>query len=143
MTKRADYTPDEWRILSRAIANVVFVILMVDVTSEQELFHEASVAYNRMDERMEEHKHNELLMAMDKDRDDVPDPNDPVQALEEIRQAVAIIEEKATPKEKTGVTQFLYELAEEVAQAYAERDGISISDKEQAMLQQLQEALGI
>ncbi len=143
MTTRADYTPEEWAIISRSVANVVFVALMADVSTIEELYQEGNVVYGGLDAKIEANHDNELLLSMDREGDDVPDPTDPVQSLEELKQFAAIVESKARPEEARGFKQFLYELANDVANAYAEQEGVNVSEKEAAMLEDVRVALGL
>jgi hypothetical protein len=143
MTTKTDYTAEEWGVISRSVANVVFVALMADVSTVDELYHEGNVVYSGLDDKIDANKHNDLLMAIDKDGDDFPDPDDPAHSLEELAQVAKIVEIKAPHEEALGFKQFLYELAEDVANAYAEKDGQNISEKEAEMLADVRFALNL
>jgi hypothetical protein len=143
MTTKADYTPEEWAVISRSVANVVFVALMADVSTVEELYQEGNVVYGGLDAKIEANHDNELLLSMDREGDDVPDPTDPAQSLEELKQLAAIVDSKAQPEEAEGFKQFLYELAHDVANAYAEQEGSNVSEKEAAMLKDVRVALGL
>lgn len=143
MTTKTDYTAEEWGVISRSVANVVFVALMADVSTVDELYHEGNVVYSGLDDKIDANKHNDLLMAIDKDGDDFPDPDDPAHSLEELAQVAKIVEIKAPHEEALGFKQFLYELAEDVANAYAEKDGQNISEKEAEMLADVKAALNL
>ncbi len=143
MTTKADYTAEEWGIISRSVANAVFVALMADVSTVDELYHEGNVVYEGLDAKIDANKDNELLMAMDKEGDDFPDPDDPAQSLEELRQLATILDAKAPTEEAHGFKQFLYDLTQDVAGAYAEQEGVTISEKEAEMLAKVKAALSL
>lgn len=143
MTTRQDYTPEEWEIISQAVANVVYVALMSDLSTLEELSAEGQVVYSGLDAKITARSDNELLMAMDTDGADVPDPSDTEESMTQLRRFTEIVDAKALPEEATSFKEFLYELADEVANAYAEQEGQPVSEKEAEMLVQVKQVLGL
>lgn len=61
--------------------------------------------------------------------------------LQHLRDAVELLERKATPDEVDGYRQFVLALADKVASAHRE-DGMTISGPEQAAIEEIKAALG-
>lgn len=61
--------------------------------------------------------------------------------LQHLRDAVAVLEQKATPEEVEGYRRFVLTLADKVANAHRE-GGQSVSDAEQAAIDEISTALG-
>jgi hypothetical protein len=61
--------------------------------------------------------------------------------LEHLREAVALLGRKASPEEADAYRRFVVELATNVASAHREH-GVAVSDKEQAALAEISEAVG-
>jgi hypothetical protein len=61
--------------------------------------------------------------------------------LQNLREAVALLEQKATPEEAAEYRRFVLTLAEKVAEAHRE-SGVAVSDAEQAAIDEIAAALG-
>jgi hypothetical protein len=61
--------------------------------------------------------------------------------LKHLRDAVALLEQKATPEELAGYKRFVLTVADKVANAHREGD-VNVSENEQAAIKQITEAIG-
>ncbi len=61
--------------------------------------------------------------------------------LQHLRDAVDVLQRKATPEEVDGYRRFVLALADRVASAHRE-DGVTVSDPERAAIEQITTALG-
>jgi hypothetical protein len=62
--------------------------------------------------------------------------------LQRIREAIGLLEQKATPQEVDDYRRFVISLAERVAGAKSEGDGSPVSDAEREAIAQISTALG-
>jgi hypothetical protein len=60
-----------------------------------------------------------------------------------LTEAQHVVSSKTSAEETLGFKQFLYDLAEKTALAYAEKSNKSVSDAEAAMLQRIKAALAL
>ncbi|MDP9228984.1 MAG: hypothetical protein M3M99_07985 [Actinomycetota bacterium] len=143
MTAQADFSEDEWeQILEGPTSAGLLVVTADSGGSIRETFSMAK-AYT---EARQQRGQSELLdtiastkPVVDKDR---PKSSAELKehALQKLRDAIALLEQKATPEEVEDYRQFVIGLAERVARAHKEH-GQEISDKEQAVIDEIAAAV--
>jgi hypothetical protein len=144
MTTKAAFSPDEWTtVLEGPTSAGMIVITATHGGSFKETFA-MSKAYT---EARSEHGQNELLdeivatkPEMDHTRYRTPEEVRE-HGLEHVRQAAALVEQKATPDELDGYRHFVLTLANKVAAAHKE-GGQAVSPEEAQAVQSIASALG-
>jgi hypothetical protein len=143
MTTHAAFTPEEWETVLEAPTSAgMLVITASSGGTIRETFSMAK-AYT---EARQQHGASELLdeIVSTKPKVDrhVDSPADlEATALQHLRDAVALIQAKATPEELEDYRRFVLGLAERVAHAHRE-DGVEVSDAERAAIEKIRAALG-
>jgi hypothetical protein len=145
MTTKADFNADEWERVARAPALAGLMVIMADRGGTLR----ESVALGRAYAEARRDGGSELIEALVASAPQL-DPQSigqPEQVPEQIREAVRLVEEKATPEEAEEYRQFLLRLADVVAHAHKEGGvlgigGKEVSPDEQAALDQLASTLG-
>ncbi|MGB3512964.1 MAG: hypothetical protein WBA93_27865 [Microcoleaceae cyanobacterium] len=158
MTSKVDYTNSEWNLLKQAITLIWIIVTASDLTlfsALKEVFaftqkiKNAKLNYQDnqliqdlladISDEEEETKINEIETA-ENFEDFLED------ALKKLKAAVAIAQIKATQKEAQEYTEFLYEIAIQIANASGEGmfgTGPKVSKKEAIVLEQLKIALNL
>jgi hypothetical protein len=145
MTKRTDFTEDEWELLREAPATAG---MAVSTAQRGGTFREAMALAKAYVEAREQHGASELLDEIvsarpDAEREDARSPEELKQvAVEKVREAVALLEQKATPEEVADYRGFVISLAERVAAAKDEGEGTPESGAERAVIDEIRGALG-
>ncbi len=145
MTNRNDFTEDEWELLREAPATAG---MAVSTAQRGGTFREAMALAKAYVAAREQHGSSELLDEIvsakpDADREDARSPEELKQvALGKAREAVALLEQKATPEETEGYRGFVISVAERVAAAKDEGEGTAESGAERAVIDELRSALG-
>jgi hypothetical protein len=145
MTTKADFNGDEWERIAQAPA---FAGLMVIFADRGGSLRE-SIALGKAYTEARRDGGSELLEQVVAS----PPPVDPKsigtpdQLPERIREAVRILEQKATPEETEEYRKFILRVADVVAHAHKEGGvlgigGKEVSPEEQAVLDQLSSTLG-
>ena len=145
MTTKADFNADEWERIAQAPA---FAGLMVIFADRGGTLRE-SIALGKAYAEARRDGGSELLEQVVASPPQV-DPKSigtPDQLPERIREAVRIVEQKATPEETEEYRQFILRVADVVAHAHKEGGvlgigGKEVSPEEQAVLDQLSSTLG-
>lgn len=144
MTTSADFTPEEWNIVREGPTSAGMIVSTAQRGgSFREIFAIAKV----YTEARQEHGDSELLDQLvaekpDVDRTKSHSPEELKEhGLQRIREAVALVEQKASAVELGAYRQFVTSLAERVARAKSEGDS-SISEAESAAIAEISEALG-
>jgi hypothetical protein len=143
MTTHAAFTPEEWETVLEAPTSAgMLVITASSGGTIRETFSMAK-AYT---EARQQHGASELLdeIVSTKPKVDrhVDSPADlEAKSLQHLRDAVALIQAKATPEELEDYRRFVLALAERVAHAHRE-DGVEVSDAERAAIEKIRAALG-
>jgi hypothetical protein len=147
MTSKADFTADEWKLVLEGPPSAGMVVI---TAQRGGLLRETMSMAKAYAEARQHHGQSELLdeivvarPALDHTR---------YASLEELkehclallRDAVALLESKATPQELDEYKQFILNLVDKVANAHREgRDGEErVSDAERAAIAAIAEALG-
>jgi hypothetical protein len=145
MTNRTDFTEDEWELLREAPASAG---LAVSTAQRGGTFREAISMGKAYSEAREQHGSSELLDEIvsakpEVDREDARTPEELKQvALQKLRDAVALLEQKATPEEVEGYKGFVLSLAERVAAAKDEGESSPESGAERAVIEEIRQTLG-
>jgi hypothetical protein len=144
MTTSADFTPEEWDIVREGPTSAGMIVSTAQRGgSFREIFAMAKV----YTEARQEHGDSELLDQLVSEKPDVDrtKSHSPEQlkehGLQRIREAVALVEQKASAEELGSYRLFVTSLAERVARAKSEGD-TSISEAESAAIAEISEALG-
>jgi hypothetical protein len=144
MTTSADFTPEEWDVVREGPTSAGMI---VSTAQRGGTFREIFAIAKVYTEARQEHGDSELLDQLvaekpDMDRTKSHSPEELKEhGLQRIREAVALVEQKASPEELGAYRQFVSTLAERVARAKSEGD-TSISEAESAAIAEIGEALG-
>lgn len=140
MTTNADFTPDEWEIVREGPTSAGMI---VSTAQRGGTFREAFAMAKAYAEARQEHGDSELLDElvshkpdMDHTRAHSPEEHRD-HGLQRIREAVALVEQKATPQELDEYRRFVVSLAQRVAAAKSD-----VSDAESAAIAEISAALG-
>jgi hypothetical protein len=144
MTGRADFTPEEWdQVLEGPPAAGLIVLTAQRGGTLRESF---AIARAYVDAR-QQHGESQLLDEIVAAKPEIDHTRyHSVEELKEhglqhLRDAVAVLERKATPEEVEGYRRFVLALADKVANAHRE-GGTSVSDAERAAIDEISRALG-
>lgn len=144
MTNQDAFTADEWTLVREAPTSAG---LLVVTASRGGTFRETFAMSKAYVEARADHGKSELLDAVvgSKPKMDHPHPHTPEEltasALQHIRDAIALLETKATPQEIEDYRHFVLTLADKVAAAHREH-GQDVSPEEAAAIEQIRTALG-
>jgi predicted house-cleaning noncanonical NTP pyrophosphatase (MazG superfamily) len=145
MTGSADFTPEEWEIVREGPTSAGMI---VSTAQRGGTFREVFAMAKAYTEARKEHGDSALLDEIvshkpDMDKTKSHSPEELKQhGLERIREAVALVEQKATTEELGDYRRFVTSLAERVAGAKEESDEKKISDAESAAITEINQALG-
>jgi len=140
MTGSADFSPEEWKIVSEAPTSAGMI---VSTAQHGGSFREVFAMAKAYTEARKEHGDSALLDELVSHKPEM----DKTKAhsaeglkehgLQRIREAVALVEQKAAPEELADYRRFIVSLAERVAGAKAD-----VSDSEKAAIAEITTALG-
>jgi hypothetical protein len=146
MTGSSDFTPEEWEIVREGPTSAGMI---VSTAQRGGTFREVFAMAKAYAEARKEHGDSALLdelvshkPEMDKTKSHSPEELKQ-HGLERIREAVALVEQKATTEELGDYRRFVVSLAERVAGAKGEGDGDKISEAEAAAIAEIKQALGV
>jgi len=144
MTGKADFSAEEWELVREAPPGAGMIVAMAERGGTIRESFSMAKAYA---EARQQHGESELL-------DEVVSAKPKVDrsrhgsfaevkehALQQVRDAVALLERKATPDEVDDYRRFVLTLAERVAVAH-EEGGEQVSDAERAAIDEIGSALG-
>jgi hypothetical protein len=143
MTNQDAFTADEWTLVREAPTSAGIVVV---TASRGGTFRETFAMSKAYVDARAEHGKSELLDAIvgSKPKMDHPHPHSPEEltatAVQHIRDAIALLETKATAVEVEDYRHFVLALAEKVATAHREH-GQDVSPEEAAALEQIRTAL--
>jgi hypothetical protein len=144
MTTKAAFSPDEWKVVLEGPPAAGLIVI---TAAHGGTFRETFAMSKAYAEARTEHGDSELLdeivsakPKVDHTRYHSPEElrND---GLGHLRDAMALLESKATAEERDDYRRFVLSLANKVAAAHREH-GQSVSPAEAAAIQQITEALG-
>jgi hypothetical protein len=147
MTTKADFTEQEWKQVLEGPTSAGMIVI---TAQRGGTFRETVSMAKAYAEARQQHGQSELLDAIVAAKPDVDRtrPHSPEELKEHylgnLRDAVALLDGKATPEELDDYKRFTVSLAERVAKAHREggRDEDPISDTEKAAIATIVEALG-
>jgi hypothetical protein len=145
MTGKADFTPEEWTAVLEGPPSAG---LNVITAQRGGTFRETISMAKAYTEARQNHGASELLDEIVSAKPHVDhtrysSPEELRQAgLQRIRDAVALLEQKATPEELDEYRRFVVTLAEKVANAHREGGDSAVSDAESAAIDEIRGALG-
>jgi len=144
MTEQTDFSPDEWELVTEAPPGAG---LLVALSSRGGSFRESFSMAKAYVETRQEHGASELLDAIVSTKPKLDRSHRGSYAeveeyrLQRLRDAVALLEQKATPDEVDDYRKFVVRLAQRVAEAHSEH-GQQISDAEAAAIERIRTTVG-
>jgi hypothetical protein len=144
MTGSSDFTPEEWEIVREGPTSAGVI---VSTAQRGGSFREAFAMAKAYAEARQEHGDSALLDELvsakpEMDRTKAHSAEELREhGLQRIREAVALLEQKATPQEVDDYRRFVASLAQRVAGAKAEGGDQPVSDAETAAIAAVAEAL--
>ena len=144
MTGKADFTAEEW---DTVLEGPTSAGMIVSTAERGGTFREAFAIAKAFAEARKEHGDSALLDEIvaakpEMDRTRAHSPEEVKQhGLERIREAISLLEQKASPEEVEDYRRFVISLAERVAGAKSEGDEPQ-SEAERAAIAEITEALG-
>ena len=149
MTGKADFNPEEW---DQALAGPPSAGILVATAQRGGTFRESFSMAKAYGEARRRQGESELLDAIASTKPELDHKRyhsvDELEqdTLKKIRDAVAIVESKATPNEAEQYRSFIVELAERVAEAHREgllgMSGERVSEAEREGIAKIKEAVG-
>jgi hypothetical protein len=140
MTSSTDFTPEEWEIVREAPTSAGMI---VSTAERGGTFREAFAMAKAYAEARQEHGDSELLDELVSHKPEVDHTRShsteelKEHGLQRIREAVALVERKATPQELDDYRRFVVSLAQRVAAAKSD-----VSDAETAAIAEIEAAVG-
>ena len=144
MTAKADFTDQEWRTVLEGPPSAG---LIVATAGHGGTIRETFAIGKAYAEARKDHGASELLDEIVSAKPEVDHTRfrsyDELKqhGLQHLRDAVTVLERKATPQELDDYRHFVVGLAEKVAAAHRE-DGVAVSAPEQAAVQEISSSLG-
>jgi hypothetical protein len=144
MTASADFTPEEWNVVREGPTSAGMI---VSTAQRGGSFREAFAMAKAYTEARKEHGDSELLDEIVSHKPDMDHAKAhsaeelKEHGLQRIREAVALVEAKATPAELEDYRRFVTSLANRVAGAKTESDDKPVSDAEAAAIAEITQAL--
>lgn len=144
MTGSADFSPKEWDVVREGPTSAGMI---VSTAQRGGTFREVFAMAKAYTEARKEHGDSALLdeLVSSKPEMDHTKSHSPEElkehGLQRIREAIALVEQKATAQEVGDYRLFVISLAKRVAGAKKEGDGV-VSDAESAAIAEITEALG-
>jgi len=145
MTGKGDFTPEEWTVVLEGPPSAGLIVITAQRGGTFRETYSMAKAYT---EARQDHGASELLDEIVSAKPHVDhtrysSPDELKQAgLQRIRDAVALLEAKATPEEVEEYRRFVVTLAEKVANAHREGGDSAVSDAERAAIEEIRGALG-
>jgi hypothetical protein len=143
MTTRSDFSDDEWHLILEAPPSAGLIVVTAQPGG---MLRETIAMAKAYVEARQQHGESELLDAIvaakpERDHTRYHSPEElKEQGLQHLRDAVALLERKATPVEVDEYRRFIVTLADKVAAAHREH-GEAVSESEQAAIDDVTAAL--
>lgn len=141
MTGKADFTPDEWNLVREGPPNAGLIVLMAASGGS---FRESWALAKTFAEARKEQGESELVDALVAEKPDLKRYHSAEEAEEQglmrIGEAIALLNEKASPGEVEGYKKFTLDVAERVAEAHKE-GGEPVSPEERAAIEKIAASL--
>jgi len=144
MTAKADFTPEEWQVVLEGPPSAGMIVI---TAQRGGAFRETIAMAKAFAEARKQHGESELLDEIVSAKPEIDHTrHHSVEELKErglqhLRDAVELLERKATPEEIEDYRRFVLTLADKVASAHRE-GGKSISPAEQAATEEIAASLG-
>lgn len=145
MTGRADFTTEEWDVILEGPTSAGMI---VSTAERGGTFREVFAMAKAYTEARKEHGDSALLdeivshkPEMDHTRAHSPEEMKE-HGLQRIREAIALLEQKAAPQELDDYRRFVTSLAQRVAGAKTEGNDQPVSEAESAAIAEISQALG-
>jgi hypothetical protein len=145
MTGSSDFTPEEWQVVLEGPPSAGLIVI---TAQRGGTFRETLSMAKAYTEARQSHGASELLdeIVSAKPHIDHTRYRSPEElkdaGLQHIRDAVALLEAKATPEEVDDYKRFVVTLAEKVANAHREGGDSAVSDAERAAIEEIRGVLG-
>jgi hypothetical protein len=144
MTEKADFTEAEWKVVLEGPPSAGVIVVTAQRGGTLRETFAIGKAYAEARQRPGESKLVDEIVAAKPEVDHTRygSPEELKQhALSHLREAVELLERKATPDEVEGYRRFVLALADRVANAHQEH-GDRVSDAERAAIDEISVALG-
>jgi hypothetical protein len=144
MTGKADFTEDEWKLLREAPTSAGMIVVQADRGG---MFRETFSMAKAYTEARKQHGASQLLDDVVSEKPQVDRTRASSQEelrahlLGDIRDAVALVEQKATSEELAEYRSFIMKVANRVAEAHREGDE-QVSEPESQAIAEIGEAAG-
>ena len=142
MTGKADFTEEEWQLVREGPPAAGMITLLA---SKGGSFRETWALAKTFAEARKQHGESELLDALVAEKPDVPRYHSAEEAeqvgLSRLAEAVALVQQKATPDELESYKQFTLSVAQRVAEAH-EEEGEPVSQAERDAIERIKGTLG-
>ncbi|MGZ4313063.1 MAG: hypothetical protein ACXVR1_13260 [Solirubrobacteraceae bacterium] len=144
MTGKADFSPEEWATVAEGPPTAAIIVMMAQRGGT---FRETIAMAKGYAEARGQHGESELLDELVSAKPEVDHTRYrsveelTQHGLQHLRDAIGILERKATPDELSDYRGFVRALAEKVANAHRE-DGVAVSHAEQTAIDEVSAALG-
>jgi len=149
MTGKADYTEEEWKLLREAPTSAGMLVIQADRGGTIRESFSMAKAYT---DARKDHGASQLLDDVTSEKPEVDRTRFEsaedlrTSLLQHIRDAVSLLQEKATPEEVDEYRRFLMNVANRVAEAHREcfmgMSGERVSEAEQQAVDEIAEASG-
>jgi hypothetical protein len=143
MTAKSDFTTEEWQLVLEAPPSAGMIVVTAQRGGS---FRETIAMAKAYVEARQQHGESELLDEIvaakpERDHSHYHSPEELKQhGLQHLRDAIALLESKASPAEVDEYRQFIVTLTHKVAAAHREH-GVEISEPEQAAIDDITKAL--
>jgi len=143
MTAKADFEPEDWKIVVEAPPSAAMLVI---TAQRGGTFRETLAMSKEYAEARQQHGQSELLdeLVGERPRVDHSHYHSPEElkehVLQHLREAVAVLQQKAQPSEVDDYRKFTVSLAERVAGAHSE-DGQAVSDAERQAIEAITAAM--
>jgi hypothetical protein len=143
MTGKADFTPEEWQLVAEAPPAAG---LAVATAQRGGTFRESFALAKAYTEARSEHGESQLLDELVSERPKVKHERAnsagelKEQTLQQLRDAVTLLRNKATPEELDAYRSFVLNVANRVANAHKE-DDVAVGSEEQAVIEEISASL--
>jgi hypothetical protein len=144
MTGKADFSPEEWTTVAEGPPTAAIIVMMAQRGGT---FRETIAMAKGYAEARGRHGESELLDELVSAKPEVDHTHYhsfeelSQHGLQHLRDAIEILERKATADEVSDYRRFVRTLAEKVANAHRE-DGVGVSQAEQSAIDEVSAALG-
>jgi hypothetical protein len=144
MTSKAAFSPEEWKVVLEGPPTAGMIVI---TAAHGGMWRETFAISKAYVEARAQHGESELLdeIVSAKPKMDHTMSHSPQELKDHglglLRNAMALLEDKATPEERADYRQFVINLANKVAAAHRE-EGQDVSPPEAAAIQEITDALG-